>query len=109
MVDKVLSKEKKTTGFWPQLETVSDQVVCLSLFMSVSHKRFQDTGRKDLSFSEEEHLVPGDHWIHRDLTPVVKTVSIFDTDSGNHFPYFCNVLIILGFTWRSSGQSVGEK
>ena len=80
-----------------------------SFFMSVSHKRFQDTARKDLSFSEEEHLVPGDHWIHRDLTPVVKTVSIFDTDSGNHFLYFCNVLIILGFNWRSSGQSVGEK
>ena len=75
MFDKVLSKEKRTTGFWPQLETVSDQVVCLSLFMSVSHKRFQDTARKDLLFSEEEHLVPGDHWIHRDISPVVKTVS----------------------------------
>ena len=28
MVDKVLSKEKRTTGFWPQQETVSDQVAC---------------------------------------------------------------------------------
>ena len=28
ILDKVLSKEKKTTGFWPQLETVSDQVAC---------------------------------------------------------------------------------
>ena len=26
MFDKVLSKEKRTTGFWPQQETVSDQV-----------------------------------------------------------------------------------
>ena len=28
MFDKVLSKEKRTTGFWPQQETVSDQVAC---------------------------------------------------------------------------------
>ena len=26
MLDKVLSKEKRTTGFWPQQETASDQV-----------------------------------------------------------------------------------
>ena len=26
MFDRVLSKEKRTTGFWPQQETVSDQV-----------------------------------------------------------------------------------
>ena len=28
MLDKVLSKEKRTTGFWPQQETVSKQVAC---------------------------------------------------------------------------------
>ena len=28
MFDKVLSKEKRTNGFWPQQETVSDQVAC---------------------------------------------------------------------------------
>ena len=89
MLDKVLSKEKRTTGFWPQLETVSDQVVCLSLFMSVSHRRFQDMARKDLSFSEEEHLVPGDHWIHRDLTPVVKTVSPILTLTLEVIFFFC--------------------
>ena len=33
----------------------------------------KDTTRKDMAVPEEE-LMPGDHWIHRDLTPVIRTV-----------------------------------
>ena len=59
---------------WPHQQMISNQVMCWrSTTSHPTSKQIKDTTSKDLAVPEEE-LMPGDHWIHRDFSPVVRTV-----------------------------------
>ena len=75
MFNEVERKDrKKDIEVWPHQQMISNQVIYWrSPSSHLTSKQIKDTTSKDLAVPEEE-LMPGDHWIHRDFTPVVRTV-----------------------------------
>ena len=89
---------KEDIEFWPQQQMVSNQVqelvllpLCTFTFIQIKDTminpiQIKDTSHKGLAVPDEE-LMPGDHWIHRDFTPVVTTVRPMSTLSISIGPY----------------------
>ena len=74
----VIEPGTRNAGFWFQLLIQTRTQPVLAIFKLYSHAN-QDTTTTSEDLAEAE-LMPGDHWIHRDLTPVVRTVRISNSD-----------------------------